>query len=137
MVSVQKALVLTAIMGAVIFFCRVFPFLLFRGKGEHVEKKVGEKKEKSPFTGASRNRFLTFVEKVAPPAAMAVLAFNALALPVKDAVAGNPRFTGVLFACLPLLLGAAFTALSYVWKRNILISIFGGTIAYMAIGKLF
>ncbi|MDR1073374.1 MAG: AzlD domain-containing protein [Treponema sp.] len=125
-VTVGKALVLTIVMGAVIFFCRAFPFLIFRDKTKDV-------KEKSSFAV-----FLTFVEKVAPPVAMTALAFNALASPVKDAVlehrAGN--IASILCACLPLVAGTAFTAVSYVWKRNTLISIFGGTILYMALGKM-
>ncbi|MDR2447917.1 MAG: AzlD domain-containing protein [Treponema sp.] len=125
-VSVQKALVLTLIMGAVIFFCRAFPFLIFRDR-----TKDGAIKDNSPFAV-----FLTFVEKVAPPVAMTVLAFNALASSVKDAVLENHGIAGILCAGLPLAVGAAFTALSYMWKRNTLISIFGGTILYMALGRL-
>jgi branched-subunit amino acid transport protein AzlD len=55
-------------MAAVIFFCRIFPFLFFR------EKTGNAMRDRS---GA----FLAFVEKTAPPVAMTVLAFNAL--PVK------------------------------------------------------
>ncbi|MDR0558174.1 MAG: AzlD domain-containing protein [Treponema sp.] len=128
--SVQKALVLTVIMGAVIFFCRAFPFLIFRDKAKNRVVK----------NNSSFAVLLTFVEKVAPPVAMAALAFNAVASPVKDAIlehrgsAGNA--VSVLCACLPLAAGAAFTAVSYVWKRNALVSIFGGTILYMALGKM-
>ena len=61
--SVGEALILCFVMAAVIFFCRIFPFIFFRGK-----------------TGASV--FLAFVEKTAPPVAMTVLAFNAL--PIKS-----------------------------------------------------
>ncbi|MDR2194525.1 MAG: AzlD domain-containing protein [Treponema sp.] len=125
-ISVQKALVATGIMGAVIFFCRAFPFLLFRTK-----EKNGAMRNNSPFAA-----LLTFVEKVAPPVAMTALAFNALAAPVKDAVLESPGIAGVLAACAPLVAGAGFTAVSYVWKRNTLISIFGGTILYMAIRNI-
>jgi branched-subunit amino acid transport protein AzlD len=125
--SVQKAFVLTIIMGAVIFFCRAFPFLIFRDK-----TKDRALKDKSTFAV-----FLAFVEKVAPPVAMTALAFNALASPVKDAVLEHRGIAGgILWACLPLVAGTAFTAVSYVWKRNTLISIFGGTIVYMALGKM-
>jgi branched-subunit amino acid transport protein AzlD len=113
-------------MGAVIFFCRAFPFLIFRDKA-----KNGAVKDKPPFAA-----FLAFVEKVAPPVAMTVLAFNALASSAKDTILENHGVIAVLCACLPLVAGAAFTALSYIWKRNTLISIFGGTILYMALGKM-
>ncbi|MDR0376009.1 MAG: hypothetical protein LBH85_09900, partial [Treponema sp.] len=85
-VSVQKALVLTVIMGAVIFFCRAFPFLIFRDK-----PKDGAAKDNAPFSA-----FLAFVEKVAPPVAMTVLAFNALASSVKDAVLESHGVAGIL-----------------------------------------
>ncbi|MDR1220005.1 MAG: AzlD domain-containing protein [Treponema sp.] len=125
-VSVGKAVVLTVVMGAAIFFCRAFPFLILRDKTKGV-------KDKPSFAA-----FLAFVEKVAPPVAMTALAFNALASPVKDAVLEHRvgDIAGILCACLPLVAGAAFTAASYVWKRNTLISIFGGTILYMALGKM-
>ncbi|MDR2783097.1 MAG: AzlD domain-containing protein [Treponema sp.] len=126
-VSTQKALVLTFIMGAIIFFCRAFPFLIFRDK-----KKDGAAKDNAPFA-----LFLAFVEKVAPPVAMTALAFNALAASVQAAAPENPAgVVNVLRACAPLAAGVAFTALSYLWKRNTLISIFGGTILYMALGKM-
>jgi branched-subunit amino acid transport protein AzlD len=105
MTSATDAALLTLAMGAVILFCRAFPFLFFRGRN-------------------SGGPFLAFVEKVVPPAAMTVLAFNALAAPLKD----RPALT--------TLAAAAFTALIHLWKRNPLLSIFGGTAAYMLLEKL-
>lgn len=35
--------------------------------------------------------------------------------------------------CLPELIAIAFVVLSYLWKKNNLISIFGGTIIYLII----
>jgi branched-subunit amino acid transport protein AzlD len=97
-------------MGLVIFFCRAFPFLLFRGKELPPEKtRLGT--------------FLAFVEKTVPPVAMTVLAFNSLSVPLKDA----PQ------TALPALIAAGFTALVHLWKRNTLLSIFGGTGVYMAL----
>jgi branched-subunit amino acid transport protein AzlD len=94
-------------MAVVILFCRAVPFFLFRSDAEH---------------GA----LLAFVEKVVPPVAMTVLAFNALASPVK----GNLR------EGIPALIAAGFTALAYLWKRNPLISIFGGTAVYMVLERI-
>ena len=34
-------------------------------------------------------------------------------------------------ACVPQLAAAAFTALVHLWRRNTLLSIFGGTLCYM------
>ncbi|MDR3172373.1 MAG: AzlD domain-containing protein [Treponema sp.] len=111
--SISEALVTTFIMGGVIFFCRVFPFLFFRDSGDT---------QVSPRFAP----FLAFVEKVVPPVAMTVLAFNALSAPLKD----NPQ-TGI-----PALVAAVFTALVHLWKRNSLISIFGGTLVYMILSHI-
>lgn len=111
MYNTEEALRLVLAMGAVILFCRVFPFLLFSGGDSG-----GRKKNKA--LGA----FLDFVEKTVPPAAMTVLAFNALG----GAFAGGKVNDG-LFA----LGAAALTAILHLWKRNALISILGGTVLYM------
>ncbi|GHV77196.1 hypothetical protein AGMMS49942_20170 [Spirochaetia bacterium] len=106
MVSVPQALLMTLVMGVVIFFCRVFPFIFF-------QKKTSE-------------TFLSLVEKTAPPVAMTVLAFNALSGPIRDNV----------HAGIPTLAAAAFTALTYLWKRNALISVIGGTVVYMVLSRV-
>jgi len=106
--GVGEALLLTLAMGATIFFCRVFPFLFFRGKAE----------------GNRRNTaFLGFVEKTVPPVAMTVLTFNSLAGPVR----ANP---GEL---VPVLAAGALTAVVHLWRRNPMISIFTGTALYMVL----
>jgi branched-subunit amino acid transport protein AzlD len=71
--------------------------------------------------GGRENKFLLFVERTAPPIAMTVLCFNALAIPIKE----NPDFTA------PTLIAAAFTALLHLWRRNALLSIFSGTALFM------
>ncbi|MDR2434454.1 MAG: AzlD domain-containing protein [Treponema sp.] len=113
MTGTNEALALTFVMGAVILFCRAFPFLFFR---------------EPPAEGAGSRRaaFLNFVEKIVPPAAMTVLAFNSLAGPLK----GNLR------EAIPVLSAACFTALVHLWKRNPLISIFGGTALYMVLERI-
>jgi branched-subunit amino acid transport protein AzlD len=114
--GIGESLLLTFVMGAVILFCRAFPFLFFQGKGDE------GKYEKS----GGRAAFLNFVEKTVPPAAMTVLACNSLAGPVH----GNIRES------VPVLAAAAFTALVHIWRRNPLISIFGGTALYMILERL-
>ena len=104
--GVNEALILTAAMAAAIFFCRIFPFLFFRGK-----------------TG---NAFLSFVEKTVPPVAMTVLAFNSLASPIE----ANLR------EIISILTAAVFTAALHLWRRNPLISIFGGTGLYMVLLRM-
>jgi branched-subunit amino acid transport protein AzlD len=57
---------------------------------------------------------------------MTVLAFNSIASPVK----------GSLHEGAPVLTAAVFTALVHLWKRNPLISIFGGTALYMLLERV-
>ena len=109
--GINEALVLSFAMALTIFFCRIFPFLFFRGK---------------PGDACGNSAFLTFVEKTVPPVAMSVLTFNALAAPVKT----DP---GEL---LPILAAAVFTAALHLWRKNPLISIFGGTALYMVLLRL-
>ena len=131
--SLAAALGFTGVMGLAIFFCRLFPFLFFREQGG------GARRGKSGETGASggpedagkrgpsrREIFLHFVEKLAPPAAMTVLAFNALA----------GSFTAKLREGAPALAAAILTALIHLWKRNSLFSIFGGTAIYIILERV-
>jgi len=106
MTSYKEALGLVFAMGGVILFCRALPFLFSRQTGS--------------------SRIAGFVEKTVPPAAMTVLAFNALGAPFKE----NPR-VGLL-----VLAASVFTALLHLWKRNTLLSILGGTAAYMLLLKI-
>jgi len=99
---VNQALLLCFIMAAVIFFCRLFPFIFFR-------------------SGKGNKTFISFVEKTVPPVAMTVLAFNSITSPIK----GNPK------EAIPVLAAAAFTAIVHIWRRNPLISIIGGTALYI------
>jgi branched-subunit amino acid transport protein AzlD len=93
-------------MAAVIFLCRAFPFIFFRGT-----------------VGKPAARFLLFIERTAPPVAMTVLCFNALAAPIKE----NPA------SALPVLSASLITALLHIWRRNSLLSIIGGTAVFMLI----
>jgi branched-subunit amino acid transport protein AzlD len=111
MTGISRALLMTFVMGAVIFFCRAFPFLFF-GK----RKGTG---------GKALETFLSLVEKTAPPVAMTVLAFNAMGGTIKD----DPGLS------IPVLAASAFTALVHLWKRNSLLSIAGGVLLYMILGR--
>jgi branched-subunit amino acid transport protein AzlD len=111
MTSIAGALLMTFIMGAVIFFCRVFPFLFFR-------KRRGAENNPS-------ETFLTLVGKTAPPVAVTVLTFNAISGAVKE----DTRLL------IPVLAASAFTALAHLWKRNALISIIGGVAIYMILSR--
>ncbi|MDR0645048.1 MAG: AzlD domain-containing protein [Treponema sp.] len=113
-----EQLILILVMGFVIFLCRLFPFLVF-GKG---------KLEKGSKELAFRD--IGFVEKVVPPVAMTVLAFNAIATSIKDTTV-----KGAFFENVPVIAASVFTVLIHLWRRNSLISIFGGVAAYMLIER--
>jgi branched-subunit amino acid transport protein AzlD len=114
-VSLNTALGLTCAMGGIIFFCRVFPFLFFKTRNGGGDKPHPR-----------REALLAFVEKTVPPAAMTVLAVNA--------IAGS--FKTDLREGFPALIAAGLTALIHLWKRNPLFSIFGGTAAYMILERI-
>ncbi|MDR2181259.1 MAG: AzlD domain-containing protein [Treponema sp.] len=116
-ISTGNAVIAAFCMGAVIFLCRLVPFLLFRGDDSGGEDSRG---------GEKRRRFFSLVEKTVPPVAMTVLAFNAIAAPLRE----TP------FQALPVLAGAAFSAALHLWKRSALLSIPGGTALYMLLERL-
>jgi len=117
--SVNEALGMVFAMGAVIFFCRAFPFLFFsRNKGASASDSNGEK--------GGVKRIIDFAEKIIPPVAMTVLTFNIL---------GASFFANVRDGFF--VLGASVvTAVLHLWKRNFLISILGGTAIYMVLCRL-
>ena len=115
MTSLNEAFILVFAMGAAILFCRAFPFLFF---GKSADKNA---------VPSGRGKFLNFVEKTVPPAAMTVLTFNAL---------GGAFLHGSGDGLLAII-AAGFTAAVHVWKGNPLFSIFGGTAVYMILQRLF
>jgi branched-subunit amino acid transport protein AzlD len=112
--SLEEAFGLAFAMGAVILFCRAFPFLFFR-------KETADSSAEKP----AKTAFLAFVEKIVPPVAMTVLAVNALGSSFRE----NPR-DGFL-----VLAASVLTAALHLWKRNPLISILGGTALYMILSR--
>jgi len=124
--STTEALGIVFAMGAVIFFCRAFPFLFFsrNRSANNASDSNSEKSGIKRFGGISR--LIDFAEKIIPPVAMTVLSFNILGTSFKaDQLDGF------------LALGAsAITAVLHLWKRNFLISILGGTAVYMILCRL-
>ncbi|MDR3145576.1 MAG: AzlD domain-containing protein [Treponema sp.] len=108
--STGEALLYTLVMGLVILFCRAFPFLFFRNRAG------GE-----GFSGS----FLRMVERVVPPVAMTVLAFNSIGSALRDSTS----------PALPVIAASVFTALVHLLKRNALISIIGGTLLFMLLRR--
>lgn len=99
---------LTVFLSALIIFAeRSFPFVLFS--------------KKNPPS------IIRFIEKYIPPMVMGALLVYCL----KDL-----KFTQGLENFLPALVSVAVTIALHVWKRNSLISIFGGTALYMILIRI-
>jgi branched-subunit amino acid transport protein AzlD len=117
--SVTEALGMVFAMGAVILFCRAFPFLFFsRNRGVSTSDGNAEK--------GGVKRIIDFAEKIIPPVAMTVLSFNIL----------GASFIADLRDGFFVLGASAVTAVLHLWKRNFLISILGGTAIYMILCRL-
>lgn len=101
------AVLAIAVMAAVTFLTRILPFLLF-DRGEAPPKVV------------------IYLGRVLPPAIIAMLIVYCL----RDISFALP----VLWA--PQLIAVAAVVLLHLWKRNNLISIFGGTLLYMLLVQL-
>lgn len=98
---------LIAVVALVTAGIRFLPFLVFNGQRE------------TP-------RIITYLSSVLPCAIMGMLAVYSL----KDVS------FGAIGGWLPQLLAGGLTVLSYIWKRNTLVSIAGGTICYMLLVQL-
>ncbi len=96
-------LLAVVVMTAVTYFTRAVPFLFFA------------KRQPPPL--------LDFLQRYMPPVVMAILVFASY----KDIDYRAAPF-GV-----PALVAGAVTAVLHFWKRNVLLSIVGGTALYMAL----
>lgn len=99
--STSQSIAIIAVCAACTFLERALPFLIFRGR------EVPE--------------IIRYLGGVLPMAIMATLVIYCL----KDI-----SFTSVA-GFLPQLIGCAVTAVLHLWRRNSMLSIFGGTVAYM------
>ncbi|HAH63421.1 MAG TPA: branched-chain amino acid transport [Treponema sp.] len=108
----NSQLTLAAVLSAVfvsalvILATRAFPFLLFSRRNPP--------------------RIICFIEKYIPPMVMAILVVYCL----KDI-----RFESKPWG-LPSFTALAFTTVLHLWRRNPMISIFGGTIVYMILSRM-
>ncbi|MGN0518094.1 MAG: branched-chain amino acid transporter permease [Acutalibacteraceae bacterium] len=101
------AVLTIAIMSAVTLLLRVIPFVIFSGK------------RKLP-------AFITYLGTVLPYAIMGMLVVYCLKDTSFAAVSGF----------LPQFIAGAIVVLTYVFKRNTLISIISGTVSYMLLVQL-
>ncbi len=102
--TTTQALLAIAVMALVTFATRLIPFAVF-GRGGHPPKTV------------------LYLGKVLPPAIIAMLIVYCLReTPVLTYPYGIPQAIAVIVV-----------ALLHIWKHNDLLSIFGGTLLYMAL----
>jgi branched-subunit amino acid transport protein AzlD len=99
--TLTQQILTVVILAAGTALTRFLPFAVFRGK-------------KTP-------TYITYLSKVLPPAVFGMLVVYCL----KDV-----SFVGGHHG-VPELLGIAVTCVLHYWKRQMLISILGGTVAYM------
>jgi branched-subunit amino acid transport protein AzlD len=119
--SINNVLLLTFVMGSIIFFCRAFPFLFFK-ENNTIDNDSSITRKNNNFKAS----FLRFVEFTVPPLAMTVLTFNAITSPIYADAA----------QAFPVLIASSFTVIVHLWRRNPLISIFGGTAVFMILDRV-
>lgn len=98
---ISQILLSTLVMALAIFLTRLFPFALFSRRDPP--------------------KVLQFAADYLPPLVMAVLVIYCL----KDV-----SFTTAPYA-IPQLVAIAFCIITYLWKHNAMLSIFGGLIIFM------
>ena len=104
--STTQSILIIAVCALCTFAERALPFLLFRGK------EVPE--------------IVRYLGRVLPMAIMATLVMYCLKGITFSSAAG--------FA--PPLIASDLTALLHIWKRNTMLSIFGGTVCYMLLVQI-
>ncbi len=104
MTDYRHAIIILVVMGIVTLATRIVPYLIF-GRGEKVPE------------------FILYLGKTVPYTAMGLLIVYCL------------RDTAILSGShgLPELIAMTFVAVSYIWKRNTILSVTLGTICYMVL----
>ena len=103
---VSKAVFVTLLIGLIVFCERLFPFAVFS------RRKPG--------------KLIHIFERYIPPLVMTGLLIYSLQ---------DVRFAAIS-QWVPQLSAIAFTVITYLWKKNSLVSIFGGTIIYMILIRI-
>ena len=112
-----QAVAAIAVMALVTYLTRALPFLLF-GRGGRPPKAV------------------LYLGRVLPPAIIAMLIIYCLRNTSFTLPGGGGELLSALSGWAPQLLSAAAVVGLHVWRRNNLLSIFGGTVLYMALVQL-
>lgn len=104
--NISQAIIATLLIAVVIFLERLFPFVVFS--------------KKAP------GSLIRFFERYIPPVVMLGLLIYSLR---------GIRFSS-LELWLPHISAIVFSIITYIWKKNSLISIFGGTIIFMILIRI-
>ena len=104
MLTTGQAIAAIAVMAVVTFLTRAIPFLLFD-------------------RGDSPPKLVLYLGRVLPPAIIAMLIIYC----IQDISFETPA------GWVPQLISIAVVAGLHIWKKNTLLSIFGGTILYMVL----
>jgi branched-subunit amino acid transport protein AzlD len=108
MLPLKTAILYSALSGVVVLLCRAFPFIFLVGG-------------KNPL--AKQRAFVFVAEKGIPPLAMVLLCVNAIVAPIRE----DPALL------VPVAVSSLLTALLHLLRRNVLLSIAGGTACYMVL----
>ena len=102
----SKAIIVTLLIGLIVFCERLFPFAVFS------RRKPG--------------KLIHIFERYIPPLVMTGLLIYSLR---------DVRFA-TISGWLPQFSAISFTIVTYLWKKNSLVSIFGATIIYMILIRI-
>ena len=114
----EKALTAILICALLDFALRAVPFVLLRGKKRSMPK------------------VLLYLSKVLPQAIMAAMVVYCLRGALQGSLLAGGLSTGGIRQMLVLAGGVLATAALHLWKRNTILSVFGGTMIYMTLMAL-
>ncbi len=115
--SLSETLITIFIIAVLMFLLRFLPFLIFKGK--------------------TTPKAFSFLEKYIPPISIAVLFIVCLKEKTTDLIFKSTAQPLDYAAIISAGAGVLVTAVLHIWKENAMLSIFSGTIVFMALNYLF
>ncbi len=115
--SIVQVLFAVLAIAILLFLLRILPFLIYRNK-------------KAP-------AFFSFLEKYIPPISIAVLFAVCFKEKTTDLLFSQDASQVDIGALVSAFAGIAVTILFQIWKKNAMVSIFGGTIVFMTLNYFF
>ncbi|MBR1537767.1 MAG: AzlD domain-containing protein [Treponema sp.] len=115
--TATEAFIATLAIGVMMLLLRLLPFMIFS-------------KRKSP-------AFFSFIEKFIPALSIAVLFLICFKEKTVDLIFKSTAPATEIPSVICALAASILTVLLHLWKKNAMISIFGGTILYMLLNYFF